>query len=91
LPAKEEAASPMDDPQFKSALGVALTQCILPELQKGSTATNDEARSTDLLIGRCQRPWIAWVNECINHGETEDSCIRKSTALARSAIKQFTQ
>jgi tetratricopeptide (TPR) repeat protein len=75
------------DPQFKSDLGQALTQCILPEAQKGNAAF-DEAQAANLLIGKCQGPWIAWVNKCVDQGDSKESCIRKSRSFARAAVQQ---
>lgn len=80
--AEAEAGLPVDDPDL------ALTQCIVPEAQKANATTLDDGQAIQLLLGKCQRPWVAWVNECVSHGDAKDSCIRKSTGFARAAIRQ---
>lgn len=84
-------AGAVDDPQFKSELGVALTQCILPEARNGNYAAIDDGKAADLLIGKCLRPWVAWVSDCVKNGDTQEACIRKSNAFARTTIRQLTQ
>jgi hypothetical protein len=85
-PPPETASAP--DPQFKSDLGTALTQCILPEAQKGNAAI-DEAQAANLLVGKCQGPWLAWVGHCVEQGDSKENCIRKSTSFTRAAVKQL--
>jgi hypothetical protein len=86
-PAPPETASG-PDPEFNSDLGTALTQCILPEAQKGNAAI-DEAQAANLLVGKCQGPWLAWVGHCVEQGDSKENCIRKSTTFTRAAIKQL--
>jgi hypothetical protein len=83
-----EAALP-DDPQFKSELGTALSRCIEPEVKTGNYSARDAGKSADLLLGHCQAPWMAWVRDCVNKGNTADSCIRKSALFAQNTIKRY--
>jgi Sel1 repeat-containing protein len=78
-----------DDPQFASGLGAALQQCILPEAKSGHYSGNP-GLAIELLVGKCQRPWMAWVNDCVAHGGTQDSCIAKSAGFAQATIQRFT-
>jgi len=96
-PPQQQAAKPppsanlpsADDPQFASGLGAALQQCIVPEAKSGHYSSNP-GQSTELLIGKCQQPWMAWVNDCVAHGGTQDSCIAKSAGFAQATIQRFT-
>lgn len=74
---------------FKTELGVALTQCVVPAAQSGNYSARDANQSTDLLLGKCQRPWIAWVTDCVNRGGTKETCIKQTTNFAQAAIEQL--
>jgi hypothetical protein len=87
-PTHADEAAFVNDPQFRSNIGVALAQCLLPEARQGNHATLDEDQAANLLIAHCQRPWVAWISECIGRGDSQESCIKKSTIFAKGAIRQ---
>ena len=88
-PAPPAEAALADDPQFKSELGTALSRCLEPEVKTGNYSARDAAKSADLLLGHCQAPWMAWVRDCVDKGNTADSCIRQSALFAQNTIKRL--
>lgn len=71
-----------------SDLDAALTSCILPKVS-GEYAPLDETQSAQLLVGKCQRQWLAWVDDCVAHGHGKEGCIKDSTLITQAAIRSF--
>ncbi len=87
-PPPEQTATVAPDPPLKPDVGAALTQCLVPEARNGIHPALDQDQAANLLIAKCQRPWVAWISDCIGHGDSKETCIRRSTDFARNAIKQ---
>lgn len=85
-PLRQEAAAVAQEPRAATDLDAALTSCILPEVSSGPL---DEGQAAQLLVGKCQRPWLAWVDDCVAQGHSKDSCIRDSTLITQTAIKRY--
>jgi len=88
-PPAQQAAAVAAIPPPASDLDAALTSCILPELQRGNYSAADRGQSAQLLLGKCQRPWLAWVGDCVEHGNSKEACIKDSTLITQTAIERF--
>ncbi len=75
------------NPRIDKNITKAFGDCMISEAKNGQYSSFDGGESALRLMGQCEDQWKAYVDACVQSGNTDGNCTLQSGILAQAVLK----